>query len=330
MNERKLRVAVVGLGKMGLLHTSILNALPSVELVALCEKSSLIRRFFTKVFRKVPILEDAERLSNFKLDAVYVTTPIPFHFGVARTVYVNKIAENVFVEKPLAASYDEARELCNLAERCSGVSMVGYLRRFYVTFRKAKDLLENGAIGELSSFKAYAFSSDYLDVKDNQDSSVRKGVLGDLGCYAMDLAFWFFGDLALKSVNAKSLFQDSTVGEVVQFELGHKGGFSGVFDVSWCMRNYRMPEVGFSIEGSKGSLEVNDDKVDLRLKNGESAEWYRHDLNDNVSFWLGAPEYFREDDYFVRCALKGCEAEPCFASASKVDKLIDEVKRELR
>jgi hypothetical protein len=73
---------------------------------------------------------------------------------------------------------------------------------------------------------------------------------------------------------------------------------------------------------------VNDDELRLELVNGESRRWYRHDLNDSVGFLLGAPEYFREDKYFIECVLNGCNGEPNFSTASKVDYLIDQVKRE--
>ena len=106
---------------MGLVHTSVLNILPNVEVAGLCDKSDLIRRFFKKVLKNLPILDDVEKLSSLGLDAVYVTTPIPYHSCVARTIYQKKIAENVFVEKTLAASYEEAEELCGLARRSGGV-----------------------------------------------------------------------------------------------------------------------------------------------------------------------------------------------------------------
>jgi len=43
--EKELKVAVVGFGRMGMLHAGILNFLPRVKLAAVCEKSGLIRRF---------------------------------------------------------------------------------------------------------------------------------------------------------------------------------------------------------------------------------------------------------------------------------------------
>ena len=76
LNEKTINVGVIGLGKMGLLHASILNFLPDVKLAALCEKSGVIRRFLKKVFKDVKVVDDVEKLSGLGLDAVYVTTPI--------------------------------------------------------------------------------------------------------------------------------------------------------------------------------------------------------------------------------------------------------------
>ena len=207
--------------------------------------------------------------------------------------------------------------------------MVGYLRRFYVTFAKAKSLLDEGKIGDVSSFKAYAFSSDFVDTKEeNRESGDRGGVLADLGSYAMDLALWFFGDMSVKSASSESVLQNNV--KFCVFELYQNKGIVGTCDVSWCMKDYRMPEVGFTVEGSKGTITVNDDWVELRLRGGASSRWHRQDLNDNVPFWLGSPEYYREDKYFVGCLLDGFESEPCFESASKIDMMIEDVKNKLR
>ncbi|MGQ9507694.1 MAG: Gfo/Idh/MocA family protein, partial [Candidatus Bathycorpusculaceae bacterium] len=193
LNADKLRIGVVGFGKMGMLHAGILNVLPKVQLVAVCEKSSLIRRFLKKVLRNVCIVDEVEKLSSFNIDAVYVTTPIGSHFPVVKSIYENDITPNVFVEKTLASNFDEARKLCELAQKSSGVNMVGYMRRFCVTFMKAKEMLDQGIIGEPSSFKAYAFSSDFLGVDKNSKVQTPKiDVLRDLGCHALDLALWFF------------------------------------------------------------------------------------------------------------------------------------------
>lgn len=321
MKNEKLRIGIVGMGKMGLVHSGILNVLPDVELVAICEKSSMIRRFAKKLFRNLKIVDDLDKLEGFDLDAVYVTTPIPSHFPVAKAILENNISRNLFVEKTLARTYPESKQLAELAQSLRSITMVGYLRRFYVTFNKARELLQEDCVGKVESFKAYAYSSDFLGLEKAQTFS-RGGVLADLGCHAIDLALWLFdADLTVSSAESESSNQteDSASFRVEGSEL------MGEFDVSWCKEDYRMPDVGFSIIGSEGKLFVNDDQVKLEPENGVPSKMYRHDLNDNVPFWLGLPEYYREDLHFNKTLVGQTKAEPDFSSAAKVDKIIDEV-----
>ena len=325
-NKKTVRVAVIGLGKMGLLHASILNAFPSVRLVALCDKSVIIRRILKKVLGGVQLIDDVEKLVGLDLDASYITTPIPLHFPIAKNIFLKKIARNLFVEKTLASNYNEAMELCEMARGLGSVTMVGYMKRFAVTFRKAKNLLDKETLGDLVSFDAYAYSSDFLGVNTHSKASLlRGGVLRDLGCHMIDLALWFFGDLHVESVTPRLLPEIGSETSLY-FEAKKPNGLEGRFSVSQCVENYRMPEIGLSIKGSKGIIDVNDDKLHLKLNDGGTFTWYRHDLNDKVDFWLGAPEYFREDEHFIKSILEGCNAEPSFCTASKVDQVIDQVR----
>lgn len=312
---------------MGILHSCILKLIPDVEIAALCEKSSITCRFLKKIYAGIRIVDNVEKLADSNIDAVYITTPIPSHFAIARIVYSKNVARNLFVEKTLANSYEEAKELCSLADSFRGVNMVGYLRRFYVTFRKAKELLSQGTIGEVSSFEAYAYSSDFFGVKQRTSAFVaRGGVLKDLGCHAVDLALWFFGDLRIASTEVRSL-SGSYFEDCVDFGVIGSDGLEGKFTVSAHMKDYHMPEVGLSIIGSKGNMTVNDDKIELTLNEGKSFVWYRHDLNDNVPFWLGLPAYYREDLHFIKAMKKECAAEPDFHEASKVDEIISQVEK---
>jgi predicted dehydrogenase len=321
-----LRVGVVGIGKMGLLHASILNVIPEVELAAFCDRSFLIRRFLKKAFKEVVIMKDVDKLARVDLDAVYVTTPIFSHYPVVKALYSENVASNLFVEKTLASRFDEAEELCGLAEKFGGVNMVGYMRRFAVTFRKAKDLLDKKVIGEPVHFEAYAYSSDFYGMKGNSKShTCNVGVVRDLGCHAIDLALWFFGELSVEDAKVVSLVNDGIDDNAV-VEVETSSGLTGELHFSWCVAKHRMPEVGFLIKGSEGVLKVNDDKVELSLEDGNHYKWLRHDLQDTVAFWLGGPEYFREDEHFVKSIVYSWAAEPSFRSGAKVERIIDEIK----
>ena len=100
----------------------------------------------------------------------------------------------------------------------------------------------------------------------------------------------------------------------------------GEFDISWCKEEYRSPEFVLEINGSKGTMAVHTDIVKMAENGRPSLIWHRHDLDDSIPFLLGAPEYFREDEHFVKSVLEGCGAEPSFSTATKVDYLIDQVK----
>jgi len=314
---------------MGLLHASILSAIPDVEIAALIDKSTLMTKLLNKVFssRSVKVINEVENLSGLDLDAVYITTPISSHSLIAKTLYSKGIARNIFVEKTLASDYEHSRELCDFARKSRGVNMVGYMKRFSVVFKKAKELLTEEVLGEPRSFRAYAYSSDFIGLtKESKSSASRGGALKDLGCHVTDLALWLLGDLKVCDLISSTETEGGTETSI-SFSVKNSTGLVGRFDISQSMANYRMPEFGLLVYCSKGRLEVNDDRLLLTQDNGDSTRWYRQDLDDHVAFFLGEAEYFRENQHFVNSLRNNQKCEPSFETASKVDHIIDQVKR---
>ncbi len=85
MREKKhLSIGVIGMGKMGLLHASIVNTIPGVRLLALYDKSSILKRFAGKALNDIHVTDNIDEFARLKYDAVYVTTPIPTHFLSSR------------------------------------------------------------------------------------------------------------------------------------------------------------------------------------------------------------------------------------------------------
>lgn len=325
-----VKVAVVGLGKMGLLHASLLNVVPGVKLVALCEKSRLISRFSKNIFSDVKLVSDVTSLAELNLDGVYITTPTSTHFMIIKTIIEQGICRNIFIEKPLASSASESRQICELVGKSTrnGVSVVGYNRRANVTFRKAKELIADGILGEPVNFESYAFSSDFLNVgAQSAHGNKRGGVLRDLGCHAIDLANWFMGNLNLKSIKSSKVSTDGTL-DSVNVSIATDKGMTGEIKTSWCEVNYRLPEIGFVVEGTTGhKITANDDKVELSNQHGLVKTWHKQDLNDNVNYMLGGTDYYREDEEYIKAIITGKQIEPGFSSALKVDELIDSIEK---
>jgi predicted dehydrogenase len=325
--DGKVKIGIVGLGKMGLLHASLLNVMPSAAVVALCEKSALMGRIFRKVFSStgVRVVDNVEKFVGLGLDAVYVTTPISSHLPVVKELFEKDIVHNVFVEKTLTMNYLKSRELCEIAQKTGGVNMVGYMKRFSVVFDKAKALLLHCDLGEPESFSAYAYSSDFLGLtKESKSSSSRGGALSDIGCHIIDLTLWLVGDLQPSEI--LSVAKNEAGSETsISFSAHSSSGLNGRFDISQEKPNYRMPEFGVSIQFPKGKIEVNDDRLCLTTKEG-TKKFYRHDLNDTAYFSIGEAEYFRENECFLNSLLGKGKCEPSFDQASKVDLLIDQVR----
>ena len=318
---------IVGIGKMGLLHMSILSTITGVKVVGVCDKSKIISKFAKKALKEFVIVDSIEKLKDMSLDVVYITTSIPSHFKVIENVYSNRIAPNLFVEKTLAFSLDQAKKICSLADGSNGKNMVGYERRYAVTFNKAYDLIQHGDIGNVTSFKAYSYSSDFLNVdveKGTKASTARGGLLRDLCSHAIDLSIWFFGDLRVISKEQRRSNDNPIFQESIGFNVIGQDGVNGIIDASWCKAGYRLPEIGLEIVGKKGSLRVNDDQLILKSNLGAST-FYRLNLRDNVDFLLGAPEYYRESKNFIGSIINDTVAEPNFKTALKTEQIIDQV-----
>jgi predicted dehydrogenase len=323
----RINVGVVGCGKMGLLHASILNVLPEVKLQVFCEKDKRIRKYVRKLLPGIQCVEHVDEMHD--LDAVFVTVPIPVHYHVIRAIVDRKIANNIFTEKTLASNFKESSDLCQITKIANrnSVKMVGYHNRFGVTFNKTKSLLDEEVLGEIESFEAYAYSEDFLG-SNSPASKARGGVLRDLGSHCLDMAMWYFGDL---SANTNLTSSGLSQNDCVELSLKSSKGIEGRFSISWMKKGYHKPEIGFTIYGSKGFLKVNDDFLSLEYKDGTSQRWFRQSLGDNVPFLLAEPEYYREDECFVKLIREpSAKTNMCdFFSASKVDRVIDLSSSEL-
>ncbi len=327
-----IRIGIVGLGKMGLLHASLLSALDGARVVAVCEQRAALRRFARKMLPGVRVLKDVAALGDVGVDAVYVTTPPGSHFPVVSALMASGVARHVFVEKPLAASAGQAREMCTMVGRATGTHMVGFQKRFAVTFRKAKAILADGLLGDVVSFDAHAYSSDFVGLPGaNLRASQRGGVLRDLGCHAIDAVLWFLGEVEVTPATARPAralqgARPDGATESVTVHLRTASGAPGALSVSAGMADRRLPEISVSVVGTRGRLGVNDDRVELDLDTATHRVWHRQTLQDQVSFLLADPEYLREDEHFVQAVSAGARAAPSFEDGLRVEALIDRVQ----
>ena len=139
-----LKGGVVGFGRMGLTHFSILNTHPYVDLVAVCDSSGFVLKNASR-YMGVQTFKNYEQMyDTMDLDFVIIATPTSMHADAAEHAIQNDI--HVFVEKPLTLNPEQSEHLVELVRSKKLVHQVGYAMRFHEVFMKTKSLLDTGAL----------------------------------------------------------------------------------------------------------------------------------------------------------------------------------------
>ena len=127
MNEKPIRVAVIGVGDFGRNHVRVWREIEGAELVGIIDTNAeraqkVAAEFGTRVLR------DLDALTSDGIDAVSLAVPTAEHARIGSRILAAGI--DVLVEKPIAASLDEADALIAAAKRSRGVLQVGHVERF--------------------------------------------------------------------------------------------------------------------------------------------------------------------------------------------------------
>lgn len=149
---KKLKVAVAGLGRIGKIHLKILcRNFPEVEVVAvmdvLDESKAIADEFNVPNF----VGDFDELLAVPGVDVVVICSPTDTHADY--TIKAAKAGKQIFCEKPLDLSLDRVQEVLDVVNKSGVKLMLGFNRRFDPEFKKIRQLVESGAIGESQIIK---------------------------------------------------------------------------------------------------------------------------------------------------------------------------------
>ncbi|MEB3200024.1 MAG: Gfo/Idh/MocA family oxidoreductase [Synechococcaceae cyanobacterium] len=148
-----LRVGLAGVGRFGQLHAGVLADLPGVELAALADPDPVCLARIAERHGVATRYGDAlELIGDDSLDAVVLATPDDQHALQARTALAR--GRHLFVEKPLAATWQEARELQRLAAQAGVILQTGLILRYEPSHRWLQQQIAAGSFGDLVSIRA--------------------------------------------------------------------------------------------------------------------------------------------------------------------------------
>jgi UDP-N-acetylglucosamine 3-dehydrogenase len=143
-----MRLAVIGAGNMGRNHVRNYSEMVGVKLVAIADPSDAAKEL-AKKYKAKYYADYREMLKLEQLDGVSIAVPTKFHRDVAAFAMEQGI--NVLLEKPIAASLDEADELIALAKRKKLIFTIGHIERYNPVVLKMRNLVSSGRLGEISS-----------------------------------------------------------------------------------------------------------------------------------------------------------------------------------
>ena len=144
---KKISVGVIGCGYWGPNLIRNFASCPMTEVTAVCDASPARLEAVGKTYGHLKLVTSLDQLLELPLDAVAIATPVSTHYALATRCL--EAGLHVLVEKPLAASVNEALALTTLAARAGRVLMVDHTYLFSPAVRRIKELVEGGELGEL-------------------------------------------------------------------------------------------------------------------------------------------------------------------------------------
>jgi predicted dehydrogenase len=276
MNE--LRVGLIGYGFMGKAHIYGYKTLPlyydqlpfKVKLVGVCSgyiknavsaKENMGFEFAT---------DNADDIfSRNDINIVNICTPNNLHYDMLLKAL--KAGKNIYCDKPLVINEREAKEVLQQLQASEVITQVAFHCRFFPAIIRAKQLIEEGRIGKILSFRISYLHSGSVDPNKpigwRQDKSIGGGgVLFDMGSHALDLMYHLIGEYESLFAQTETVYSQrpDNLGNMVNIEVEDivlmitrmQDGCIGTIEASKIATGTN-DELRLEIHGDKGALKFN-------------------------------------------------------------------------
>ncbi|MDD3780542.1 MAG: Gfo/Idh/MocA family oxidoreductase [Proteiniphilum sp.] len=233
----------------------------------------------------------ADLINDPQVNAVYVATPPGSH--AEHAIAAMRAGKPVYVEKPMAASYEECCRMNQVSAETGIPCFVAYYRRTLPYFLRVKQLIDDGLSGEISTvqirFAIPPYATDYD--RENLSWRVKKEIAGagyfyDLASHQFDLLDFLFGEIAQTegfSDNRAGLYDvEDTVAAAFRFHSGIVGSGSWSFVAPQDTRTDRIDVVG-----TKGKLSFSTfDFSTILLESASGIQEFSEANPENIQYYL--------------------------------------------
>jgi predicted dehydrogenase len=333
-----INCAIVGLGKIGILHAAMVRNIPGARLAALVDREPKLGGHVQSMMgTPIPFYTSMEEaIRHVPLQAVFVCTPQFAHRAVAEMCL--EAGLDVFVEKPLAHSLSDAEALANVLERHpEKVAAVGFMKAHEGLYQEVARLLHEGSLGELHSFEATCYLSQVFKPKKGwiyAQNFSGGGMVINSTCHLLHSLQRWFGPVQGVTAHCRSIYSTEVEDEAsIELEFA---SLSGRVHTSWSRPGYDVETSTVRIRGEAATLEVDDACLSLNLgretgtQGEKEARWPRAHFERaafNLSPNYGGEGYYREDEDFLQASLARRPARVGWDEGLAVQRVIDAIYR---
>ena len=286
-NKKEIRIALIGTGLMGRIHTNGYKRLgdffPEYEYrpvlqVACARREDKVKAFAEQWGYKHYETDWRAVIARDDVDAVDICTPNDSHAEIA--IAAAEAGKMILCEKPLARTVEEGQKMVEAIEKAGVKNTVWYNYRRVPAVTLAKQIVDSGKLGRIFHFRSN-FLQDWTispDVPQGGDATWRldadaagSGVTGDLLAHCIDLAMWVNGGITDVSAMTETFIKErrDTAGQVKKvgiddasiFHCHFENGSLGLFEATRYARGHK----------ALFTFEINGEHASIR--------WDLHDLN---------------------------------------------------
>jgi predicted dehydrogenase len=328
-----MRIAVIGLGFMGLTHLKAYKRISGVEIGAVaCNDPKVLAGDLSSIQGNLNIAGEAidfssaekfsdalEAVRNARVDAVDICLPTAMHAEVAMEALA--AGKHVLVEKPMALNSTECLRMLGAAKRAGRILMTAQVLRFFPAYQALLGAVEGGKLGTVraATFRRRCAApgwSAWLTKKE-----LSGGGAFDLLIHDVDMALACFG---VPATVAASGYEDTSRGlDLMTAQLHYQGGFTATVTGGWHGPGSYPFSMAYTVVGDNGTVEYDSAGSAPTLYSGGSGEH---------PFPLSPKDgYEAEIEYFVDCCRANAQPRKCppedSARAVALARLLDEARK---
>ncbi len=293
MNNKRLRVGLIGCGRISVMYFSALRFSETAELVACCDIKPERADASAEKHGITAYTDYKKMIESEALDAVYIC--LPHHLHVPVSVYAFEHGVNVLCEKPMSTDLPSAEYAVRRAEECGVQYGVIFQCRYNASARLVKQALTGGRLGRILTARSiltwsrddtYYSESDWKGTWDKEGG----GVIIDQAIHSIDLANWMI-DSEIESVSCSMANRGHSAVSVEDTADGLITYKNGVKYAFYAMNNYAADEpieIRLCCEKGKAVFGYDDAYIDYADGTHEEAHQSEgYELNDGAHDYWG-------------------------------------------